>query len=148
MRKTVFGGNPWERTGPSRAGAPVGAAEVRPAAAAKVKSRPLKGSQEASGDLLTNVFGFDATGSQVKARGGVSGRRGPDTGCAKSALKKCGLEGRAVGQTGREVEPTKLPPFFFFLKQGEIRRVGANLRTSDWKAEGRVSPLRGDSLRM
>lgn len=68
-------------------GTPEGAAEVWSAAAGKVKNRPLKGSQEASADLLTNVFGFDAIGSQVKIRGGVSGRRGRDTGSANSALK-------------------------------------------------------------
>lgn len=67
-------------------GTPEGAAEVWSAAAGKVKNRPLKGSQEASADLLTNVFGFEAIGSQVKIRG-VSGRRGPDTGSANSALK-------------------------------------------------------------
>lgn len=93
-----------------------GVAEVRSTAAGKDENRPLKGSQEASGDLLTNVFGFDAIGSQIKVKGGVSGRERTGHRLCKQRFIKSGFEGQAVGQA-REVEPAKLP---FFFRAGRI----------------------------
>lgn len=104
-----------------------GVAEVRSTAAGKDENRPLKGSQEASGDLLTNVFGFDAIGSQIKVKGGVSGRERTGHRLCKQRFKKVALKARRWDRPGRWSQRSYLS----FSEQGEFRRVGANLRTSD-----------------
>lgn len=69
-------------------------ADVCSTAAGKDENRPLKGSQGASGDLLTNVFGFDAIGSQIKVKGGVSGRERTGHRLCKQRFKNVALKAR------------------------------------------------------